>query len=101
MELANRFLGDLKNQLLLHHCILRMGLPKLCQDELLELDAPVDYEVHERLFLVDSHLLAQIHDLPIVCRLLIKQTNKEMIFAEVSEGLEEEDWFEESELEFF
>ncbi len=102
LELANRLLGDLKNQLLSHHhCILRMGLPKLCQDDILDIEKPVDCEVCDRLFLLDSHLLAQIHNLPVVCRLFVKKINKGMVFAESLSPSEDEDWFEEGELELF
>ena len=99
MELANRFLGDLKNQLLSYNCLVRMGLPKLIDDTVDNVSVPAEYESVERLFLIDSHLLAQIHNLPLAIRLHVNQLNKDLVFDEREAGLDDDDCFEVSELE--
>jgi hypothetical protein len=102
MELANRFLGRLKNKLISHRCVLMMGLPKLyVEGELaLELDSKLTQSEHkcfERLFTIDSHLLGPVHDLPVVARLFIDLNNPELMLNDYED--EDEDWFDESELE--
>ena len=103
MELANRFMGRLKNKLVSHLCVLRMGLPKLIPDAGLDLGLDLGQglepgaEIHDRIYLVDSHLLGPVHDIPVVCRLLVKPLNEAFQLSDYED--EDEDWFDESELE--
>jgi hypothetical protein len=98
MELANRFLGDLKNQLILQNCVMKMGLPKLLDSGLAGIELKDDYVVSNRMFEVDSHLLAQLHDLPVAFSLQVKLINKQLEFSEDDDEFDE-DCFEIGELE--
>lgn len=102
MELANRFLGRLKNKLISHRCVLMMGLPKLYAEgelsmELESVRANAEHNFFERLFKVDSYLLGPVHNLPIVARLMIDLANPDLVLSDYED--EDEDWFDESELE--
>lgn len=92
LELANRFLGRLKNKLLSHGCSLNMGLPVLfdCHSEQNDLNAAESLAL--RVF--------QIKDLEesglIQCSLSACILNDNMVLDDYED--EDEDWFDESEL---
>jgi hypothetical protein len=97
LELANRFLGRLKNKLVSHNCILKMGLPKLSSDDLGSLYVGAGVERVERLFEKNDEGDNGGSPRQILCNLLIEKTNKELILDDYED--EDEDWFDESELE--
>lgn len=91
LELANRFLGRLKNKLLSHDCTLNMGLPAL-------IDAPE----HNKLVLNSN--ISRVFQIDgsgggdqIQCTLSVSLLNDEMLLEDYED--EDEDWFEESELD--
>lgn len=91
LELANRFLGRLKNKLLSHNCTLSMGLPVLIDVSEYRKLAP--HSDISRFFEIDG--LGQEHQ--IRCILSVNMLNDEMVLDDYED--EDEDWFEESELD--
>ena len=88
-ELANRLLGRLKNKLLSHDCVLKMGLPRTTFNK------DVD-----RLFQTDGqhqYLYFELCNEVIECHLSVNIINPTMSLVEYED--EDEDWFDESELE--
>lgn len=98
MELANRFLGDLKNQLVSLGCEMRMGLPCLSDSKIKDIHSAEGYEIAQRVFVVDSHLLAQLHNLTTVFCLQINLLNEKLDFVE-DDDVDDEDCFDIGELE--
>ena len=96
LELANRFLGRLKNKLISHRCVLRMGLPRLFKEDLSQISIEEGQELLQWQFLV-THDSGLFNDAPISCALVVNQINSELHLSDYED--EDEDWFEESELE--
>lgn len=91
LELANRFLGRLKNKLLSHNCTLNMGLPVLIgvseyQKTALNSDVSKVFQIN------GAEGAKQIR-----CTLSVSMLNNEMVLGDYED--EDEDWFEESELD--
>jgi hypothetical protein len=92
-ELANRFLGRLKNKLLDHGCSLKMCLPLLLDSSLGESKVENADFLTSRVFqIVGSEENNQIQ-----CSLFIDLLNADMQFEDYED--EDEDWFDESELQ--
>ena len=97
LEIANRFLGRLKNKLVSHGCQLQMGLPALCPD--------VQQEIMRHQLDVFARRVFQSADGPVSgaevelveCVLFIDLKDKTMQIEDYED--EDEDWFDESELE--
>jgi len=87
-ELANRFLGRLKNKLVPHDCILKMGFPILCQADDVATLFEDDGEKITLYFRVNNEIIE--------CCLLLNIINKSMTLGIYED--EDEDWFDESEL---
>lgn len=93
LELANRFLGRLKNKLLSHDCVLKMGLPSLVDCSAKRESLNEEKVSFEQVFqIVDSNKTNQIQ-----CALFIDLLNAEMVLEDYED--EDEDWFDESELQ--
>lgn len=91
LELANRFLGRLKNKLLSHGCSLKMGLPTLNS-----LSAQVELITEStvsRCFQIEGEQEGG----QIQCALSVTLLNNDMALDDYED--EDEDWFEESELD--
>lgn len=97
LEIANRFLGRLKNKLLSHGCQLQMGLPEMCSD--------VQQEIQRHQLDVCARRVFQIANGPVSgadvelveCVLFIDLKDKSLQIDDYED--EDEDWFDESELE--
>lgn len=97
LEIANRFLGRLKNKLVSHECFLKMGLPELCRDAQHEtLQKQLD-ACATRVFHIkggpDSGADVEI----IECTLFVDLKRADLQIDDYED--EDEDWFDESELE--
>tara|TARA_R110002072_G_scaffold11246_1_gene51260 strand:+ start:3502 stop:4047 length:546 start_codon:yes stop_codon:yes gene_type:complete len=90
LELANRFLGRLKNKLLSHDCLLNMGLPVLVGGSR-QAQSSEDFSA-KRVFQVDG--LGENNQ--IQCALGVTLLNPDMTLEDYED--EDEDWFDESEL---
>jgi len=97
LELANRFLGRLKNKLLSHGCVLNMGLPEKSSYEAMEVERQEGEESAVRLFQIQHESnQGMSHDV-MQCSLLVRVHNQALCLLDHED--EDEAWFEESELE--
>lgn len=88
-ELCNRVLGRLKNKLLDHNCVLRMGLPLACPENYL---GAIQNEPGKKIceyFELDGDVIE--------CHLCVNMLNPAMVMDQYED--EDEDWFDESELQ--
>lgn len=93
LELANRFLGRLKNKLLSHGCTLSMGLPILVVGHDMATRMANAHPAASRAFKnVLPNAEHQIH-----CDLFVKELNPDFSLDDYED--EDEDWFDESELQ--
>ena len=104
LELANRFLGRLKNKLVDHDCVMKMGLPELCSDSEYRKGSSTNAEKVVRLFLVyrggspgGKKGAATVGGEVMECCIYINLLNEFMTLTDHED--EDEDWFAESELE--
>lgn len=89
LELANRFLGRLKNKLISHSCVLKMGLPQFCADDQAQKSLQNKFVQTARYFEINNEVVE--------CCLFIDISDDAEALSEYED--EDEDWFEESELE--
>jgi hypothetical protein len=92
-ELANRFLGRLKNKLLDHGCSLKMGLPLMLDSNSGQSKINSADFLATRVF----EIVGSQEDSQIQCSLFIDLLNTEMQLDDYED--EDEDWFDESELQ--
>lgn len=97
LELANRFLGRLKNKLVDHGCSLQMGIPLKCLDAEARKEMQFGAEKVERFFQVDHRFKGVLKSDVIDCCLFIQLINSELELEDHED--EDEAWFDESELE--
>ena len=93
LELANRFLGRLKNKLLSHGCSLNMGLPKLIECGSESKAMPSSDSKVTRVFQINSSDEESL----ICCYLRISLLSDKVALDDYED--EDEDWFDESELQ--
>ena len=97
LEIANRFLGRLKNKLVSHACYVRMGLPSLCRDAQLEtLQNQMDAGA-SRVFHIKGGPDTGANVEIIECTLFIDLKRADLQIDDYED--EDEDWFDESELQ--
>tara|TARA_R110001592_G_scaffold363208_1_gene681372 strand:+ start:3617 stop:4168 length:552 start_codon:yes stop_codon:yes gene_type:complete len=93
LELANRFLGRLKNKLLDHGCSLKMGLPVLIECSSDQEGVSTEDNSVSRVFQTENN--AGCHQ--VKCTLKVQQLNPQLELLDYED--EDEDWFDESELQ--
>ena len=89
LELSNRFLGRLKNKLISHNCVLKMGLPQFCINEEAQQSLQGKFVQALRYFKINNQVME--------CCLFIDISEDAKSLSEYED--EDEDWFDESELE--
>ena len=97
LEIANRFLGRLKNKLVSHDCHLQMGLPNLCSDVQQEIQKHQLDVCARRVFQVANGPVSGSDIEVIECVLFIDLKDNALQIEDYED--EDEDWFDESELE--
>lgn len=97
LEIANRFLGRLKNKLVSHGCYARMGLPAICRDAQHEtLQNQLDARA-SRVFHIQNGPVSGADVEIIECTLFVNLKRAELQIDDYED--EDEDWFDESELQ--
>jgi len=97
LELANRFLGRLKNKLVDHGCSLQMGIPLKCLDAEARKEMQFDAEKVVRFFQVSLWSAGVLKSDVIDCCLFIRLMSEGLALEDHED--EDEAWFDESELE--
>jgi hypothetical protein len=97
LEIANRFLGRLKNKLVSHGCVLQMGLPSLCADvQQVQLQHQLNL-CARRVFQVANGPESGPDIEMVECLLYVELKRADLQIEDYED--EDEDWFDESELQ--
>jgi hypothetical protein len=97
LEIANRFLGRLKNKLVSHGCSLQMGLPSLCADvKQTQLQHQLNLSA-KRMFQVTNGPVSGPDIEMVECTLFVELKCPDLRIEDYED--EDEDWFDESELQ--